>query len=378
VLARLHVPLSWRELARRTLTECVADDVLSLAAQQAYYFFFALFPALLTLISIASFFPVANLMDEILRLLGRMAPPEVLKLVADQLVALSNSNHGGILTLAFLLTLWSSSGAMVSIVTTLNAAYDITEARAWWRVRLIAIALTLGLAFFIIISISLVLVGPSLAEHLAARLHLSDAFTWAWWILQWPVVFVLVSAGIGIVYYFAPDAEQEWIWITPGSVLATLLWIAVSLGFKVYLKFFDSYNETYGTIATIIVLLTWLYLSGLAILVGAELNAEIEHASPYGKEVGEKVAGERRRIGIAAQRDLEERKARGEIPVPTFPDEVNCDIDEGPRQRSRFTASDALIGTAALMPSVWKLARKVRAASQRDSAANDRASRRRA
>ena len=232
-------------------------------------------------------------MDEILRLLGRIAPPEVLKLVADQLVALSNSNHGGILTLAFLLTLWSSSGAMVSIVTTLNAAYDITDARAWWRVRLVAITLTLGLAFFIIISISLVLVGPAFAEHLAARLHLGDVFKWAWWILQWPIVFALVSAGIGLVYYFAPDAEQEWMWITPGSVLATLLWIAVSLGFKVYLKFFDSYNETYGTIATIIVLLTWLYLSGLAILVGAELNAEIEHASPHGKAVGEKVPGEK-------------------------------------------------------------------------------------
>jgi len=309
VLARFHVSMSWRELAKRTVTECVADDVLSLAAQQAYYFFFALFPALLTLISIASFFPVANLMDEILRLLGPIAPPEVLKLVADQLVALSNSNHGGILTLAFLLTLWSSSGAMVSIVTTLNAAYDIAEARPWWRVRLVAIALTLALAFFILISISLVLVGPAFAEHLAARLHLSDVFKWAWWILQWPIVFALVSAAIGLVYYFAPDAEQEWIWITPGSVLATLLWIAVSLGFKVYLKFFDSYNETYGAIATIIVLLTWLYLSSLAILVGAELNAEIEHASPYGKAVCEKVPGEQKKNRTRSQNGQQDSAA---------------------------------------------------------------------
>src|SRR5262245_14804999 len=106
------VPLSWRQLAKGTFNECLADNILDLAAQQAYYFFFALFPALLTLISIATFFPIAHLTDEIMTLLGRVAPPEVLKLVGDQLVALSQSNHGGILTIAFLLTLWSSSGAM--------------------------------------------------------------------------------------------------------------------------------------------------------------------------------------------------------------------------------------------------------------------------
>jgi membrane protein len=360
VLARLHVPLSWRELTKRTFTECIADDVLSLAAQQAYYFFFALFPALLTFISIASFFPIANLMDEILRFLGRIAPPEVLKLIADQLVAISNSNHGGILTVAFLLTLWSSSGAMVSITTTLNAAYDITEARPWWKVRLLAIGLTLGLAFFILTSISLVLVGPTIAEHLATRLQIGEAFKWTWWIAQWPLVFVLVSVGVGLVYYFAPDAEQDWIWITPGSVLATLLWIAVSLGFKVYLHFFGSYNETYGTIATIVVLLTWLYLSGLAILVGAELNAEIEHASPYGKDVGEKVPGEKRQISAAAERDYDRRLARGEIPVPAFPEGVNCDIEEKPRRQLRLKPSDLVIGAAVLVPAAWKLTRKIR------------------
>ena len=320
MLAHLRVPLSWSELAKRTFRECVADDILSLAAQQAYYFFFALFPALLTLISIASFFPVANLMDEIVSVLGRVAPPEVLKLVSDQLLALSKSNNGGILTIAFLLTVWSSSGAMLSIVSTLNTAYDITEGRPWWRVRLIAIGLTLGLAFFILTSMSLVLVGPTLAEHLATELHIGAAFKWTWWVLQWPVIFALVSVGIGLVYYFAPDAEQEWIWITPGSVLATISWLAVSLGFKIYLKFFGSYNETYGTIAGVIVLLTWFYLSGLSILVGAELNAEIEHASPYGKGVGEKVPGRKKKIGIAAEREYQKRKAQGEIPVPALPD----------------------------------------------------------
>jgi membrane protein len=358
VLVHLRVPLSWSELLKRTFRECLADDALNLAAQQAYYFFFALFPALLTLISIASFFPVANLTDEIPRLLGRVAPPDALKLVSEQLVAISNSHHGGILTFAFLLTLWSSSGAMVSIVSTLNAAYDISEGRPWWKVRLIAIGLTVGLAFFILTSMSLVLVGPTIAEHLASRFHMGAAFTWTWNLLQWPFVFLLVSLGVGIVYYVAPDAEQEWTWITPGSILATLLWLVVSIGFKLYLEFFDSYGQTYGTIAGIIVLLTWFYLSALALLVGAELNAEIEHASPYGKHVGEKVPGEKRKIGIAARRDYEKRKARGEL-VPLLVERVNCDVEPQPRRTSHLRPSELVIGASVLIPTAWKLTREL-------------------
>ena len=257
-------------------------------------------PALLTLISIASFFPVSNLIDETVALLGRFAPPDVLRIITDQIKAISESQQGGILTFAFVLTVWSSSGAMVSIITTLNAAYDITEGRPWWKTRLTAIGLTVGVALFILTSISIVLVGPTFAEHLATSMHLGAAFKWTWLVLQWPVIFVLVVTGIGLVYYFAPDAEQEWVWVTPGSILATVLWVVVSLGFKAYISYFGNYNETYGTLGAFIMLLTWFYLSGLAILVGAEVNAEIEHASPYGKDVGEESTG----------REEEDRHAR--------------------------------------------------------------------
>jgi membrane protein len=348
MLAYLHVPLSWTELAKRTANEIWADDLLNLAAQQAYYFFFALFPALLTFISIASFFPIENLVGEVVAALGRFAPPDVLRIITEQIKQISQSGHGGVLTFAFLLTIWSSSGAMVSIITTLNTAYDVTEGRPLWKVRLIAMALTLGMAFFILVSIALVLVGPTLGAHLATTLHVGPEFKWTWWVLQWPVVFVLVATGIGLVYYFAPDAEQEWIWITPGSVVATILWVVVSLGLKMYITYVGNFNETYGTLGGIIVLLTWFYLSGLAILTGAELNAELEHASSYGKDVGEKVPGEKKKIGPAAQRDYEERQAQGEMVVTPFPDDVNCDIDrEAPgRRRHGARASDLIIGAA--------------------------------
>jgi membrane protein len=362
MLAYLHVPLSWTELAKRTAKEIWADDLLNLAAQQAYYFFFALFPALLTFISIASFFPIENLVGEVVAVLGRFAPPDALKIITEQIKQISQSGHGGVLTFAFLLTIWSSSGAMVSIITTLNAAYDITEGRPLWKVRLIAMALTLGMAFFILVSIALVLVGPTLGEQLAIRLHMGAAFKWAWWIIQWPVVFALVATGIGLVYYFAPDAEQEWIWITPGSVVATILWVVVSLGLKMYITYVGNFNETYGTLGGIIVLLTWFYLSGLAILTGAELNAELEHASSYGKDVGEKVPREKKKIGPAAQRDYEEGQARGEVEVTPFPDDVNCEVDRETLRDGRrgIRASDLIIGAAILAPAAVTMAKGIR------------------
>jgi membrane protein len=366
-----HLPLSWKELAKRTLKACINDNVFDLAAQQAYYFFFALFPAILMLISIASFFPVANLVDDSVRMLGRIVPPEVLTVITDQMAKISQSNHGGVLTFAFVLTLWSTSGAMVSIITTLNAAYGITEGRPLWKVRLTALALTIGMAIFILLSMALVLAGPTFAEHLANRLHLGPAFKWAWWILQWPVVFALVATAIGIVYYFAPDAEQDWAWITPGSILATVLWVLVSLGLKLYLKYFGNYNETYGTLGAFIVLLTWFYLSGLAILVGAELNAEIEHASPHGKNPGEKVPGEKKKIGVAAARDYEERKAKGELDVPPFTEGVNCDLDRPiPKEDRGLRPSELLIGAVALVPAALKIRKSIKEKERKAGAAD--------
>ena len=330
---------------------------LNLAAQQAYYFFFALFPALLALISIASFFPIENLMDETVAMLSRVAPGEVTKIVTDQIAQIANTNAGGILTFAFLFTLWSSSTAVLSMTSTLNAAYDITEGRAWWRVRLTALALTVGLALFVLVSMTFVVAGPAIAERVANMTNLGGSFVTLWSLLQWPIVFVLVATAIALVYYYGPDAEQDWVWITPGSVLATLLWLAVSLGFKFYVTRFGTYNETYGVIGGVMVLMLWFYLSGLAILMGAELNSEIEHASPYGKDVGEKVPGEKKKIGPMAARAYEKKRKGREIDVVPFSDDENCDIDRQPRavERPPMKPSDALIGAAVLVPAAVRI-----------------------
>ena len=313
-MTAFDLPITWPEVARRTAKEMIADDCLGLAAQLSYYLFLALFPAILFLLALGSFFPLQDLAGSLVGVLRPVASEDIVQIVADQIRRISESNDGGLLTFGVLAALWSSSAAMVAATSALNAAYDIEEARPWWKVRIIAVGLTIALAVFILLSFTLVLAGPEIAEYLGRTLRMGPVIEWSWKILQWPLVFALVSTGIGLVYYFAPDADQDWTWITPGAVVATLLWVVASLIFRVYVTRFGNYNATYGAIGGVMVLLLWFYVSSLAILVGAEMNAEIEHASPYGKEPGEKVPGQRKRIGALARRMWEARQAAGPRP----------------------------------------------------------------
>lgn len=357
MLQRFKVPLTWGAIFKRTFIELVADNGFNLAAQLAYYFFLALFPALLVLVALISFFNVHDLMNTLVATLGRVAPGEVLDIVRDQIGKIANGSKGGLLTIGVLGAIWSTSTAITAIVSALNEAYDIQEARPWWKVRLIAIGLTIALAIFIVVATSLVLVGPTLAEKVAASFHLGGVFEWTWKIVQWPVVFALVSLGVALVFYFAPDAEQRFIWITPGSVFATILWLLVSLGFKFYVSNFTSYNATYGAIGGVIVLMLWFYVSSLAILIGAELNAEIEHSSPYGKDPGEKVPGEKTKIGVLAEQAWEHGKAAGTL-KPAI-SRANCDVDVDlppaapaeppPPRASDWILSGVVLGEAAVI-----------------------------
>ncbi|MGE3177416.1 MAG: YihY/virulence factor BrkB family protein [Vicinamibacterales bacterium] len=314
MLAYFDTSLSWSDLLKRTVKETQADNGLGLAAQLAYYFFLALVPALIFLVALAGAVTRPELVQRLIDMMSGTVPPDVVNIVRDQLVSVSQGGQGGILTFGAAAALWSSSAAMVALIDALNRAYDIEDARPWWRQRLTAILLTLGVATFMIVSLILVIAGPQLAGSLAGRLGLGTAFEWTWKLLQWPLVFLLVALAIGLIYRFAPDAEQDFVFLTPGSVVATFLWLVGSLGFRLYVVNFGSYNETYGTLGGIIVLLLWLYLSGLVVVVGAEMNAEIEHASEHGKAAGEKRPGERAVLGPRAARAFRERQRPGAQP----------------------------------------------------------------
>jgi membrane protein len=323
VIATFNLPLSWRELANRTVKDAMADDALGLAAQLAYYFFLSLFPTLLALVALASFFPLHDFTDNVVGALAPVAPAAVVQVLQDQLTKLSNGDHAGIFSIGVLMAIWSSSAALVSIIEAMNRAYDITESRPWWRVRITAILLTVGLAIFILTSFTLVVAGPQIADYLGSHLGFASTFTIAWKVLQWPIAFFLVSTGFGVVYYFAPDAQQEWVWITPGAFAGTILWVLSSLAFRFYVVNIGDYEETYGTLGAIIMTLLWFYITGLVLVMGAELNAEIEHASPWGKDPGEKVPGEKRKIGIAASREWEKTRSggspQGAVDAPPVP-----------------------------------------------------------
>ena len=296
----LRIPVSLWQLTRRTVSEVIKDDVLGMAGQLAYFFVLALFPALIFFVSLVAYLP-GDMASQLVVSMQPVLPPAVLEVVRDQIDKLTNAEPQGLLTFGLLVAIWSSSAALTAIISTLNRAYDITEGRPWWKVRIVAILLTLGLASVVIVALGLLVLGPTLAAKIGAWTGLGSTFVTVWNIGRWPVIFLLVSFGIALVYYHAPDAEQDWVWITPGSILATLLWIGASIGLQYYLQVAGSFNETYGTLGGAMVLLLWLYITGIAILVGGEMNAEIEHASPDGKAPGEKVPGQRRRLRAFAR-----------------------------------------------------------------------------
>ena len=285
MLRAFRVPIPWRELIVRTWHEINDDNCLGLAAQLAYYFILALFPALIVVVAIASFFPRSTL-QQVIATLAPFTPPEALSLIRTQLDSILANEQGGLLTVGVLGALWSSSAALTAIIDTLNRAYDVDETRPWWKVRLLAVGLTVGLALFILTAFALVVAGPELAHLVADRLGLASAVATAWTVAQWPLVFLLVAFGVALTYYFAPDADQDWAFITPGSAVATALWLAASLGFRVYVQNFGDYNATYGALGAAVLLLVWLYVSGLAVLVGAELNSEIENARSSRRSMG--------------------------------------------------------------------------------------------
>ena len=317
--------LPWTELVRRTVRETIDDDCLGLAAQLSYYLCLALFPALLFLIALSSFFSLHTLTDDVAGALGPFVSSELLALIQDQMRRLAKADDGGLLTAGVLGALWGSSAALVAMVGAINRAYDLKETRPWWRVRLIAALLTLSLAAIVIAAVTLVMAGPALTRFLGIA-DSNVGWMWVWNLVRWPAAFALVAFGIGLVYNYAPDADQDWLWVTPGAIVGTVLWLASSLAFKFYIATFTDYEGSYGAVGGIIILLLWLYLSGLGILIGAELNAELEHATPHGAKALTDANSGRRVIGARAARLFERLRSSSPQPVvessvkPTGPD----------------------------------------------------------
>lgn len=275
--------LSVTALAKRIWAEMADDDIFGRAAQLSYYFLLALFPLLLFLTSLLGYFVQAGtqLRGELLSYLSAVVPAQASALINTTIDEVSKASGGGKVSFGLLAALWAASNGMGAICAALNVAYEVKETRSWWQVRLVAVVLTISLSLLIMSALVLVLFGGHIADAIAAHLMFGRVFTITWKILQWPLVLAFVLGAFALIYYIAPDlkARRKWAWITPGSVLAVLLWLLVSFAFRLYLHFFDSYSATYGSLGAVIILMLWFYLTGAAVLIGGEVNSEITFAA---------------------------------------------------------------------------------------------------
>lgn len=272
--------LTLMELGHRLWHQSQKDELLGRAAQLSYYVLLALFPALIVLTAAMGLLSVQRYMPELMNYLRTVLPADALSMVERFLDQVAEGSGADIVSFGGLGALWASSSGVTAIMEALNVVYNVKEdSRPFWRVRLIAIFLTIGLAVFTILSMTLILYGGPLGEWIAALVGLGAAFNWAWSVLQWPVAVSLMLVAVAIVYYVCPDIELNWQWLSPGSVFAVAMWLLVSLAFKFYVDNFGNYNKVYGSLAGSIVMMLWLYWSGVVLLIGGEINAEIQHAA---------------------------------------------------------------------------------------------------
>jgi len=262
---------------RRTVLAFQKNDGTGLAAQLAYYLVLALFPLILVFFSVLGTFSSPQLASGLLGYFSQVLPGQVYGLIEAYMggILSGDKQAPGLLSFGILGTLWAASGAFSALINALNKAYGVEESRPFWKVKLLAVSMTFALSGIVLAAVVLLVFGPQIGAAISGYFELDAVFEVAWDVLRWVAALLFLVTTVALVYYFAPDVDQPLRWITPGGVFGVLLWVLASLGFSFYVSNFGSYNETYGSIGAAIVLLLYLYISSLAILFGAELNATL-------------------------------------------------------------------------------------------------------
>jgi membrane protein len=279
---------SIKQFMKDLYNEINEDNVFNGAAALGYYLTLAIFPALILIMSIIPYLPIEEVDKAIMDLLGQALPGEAYEMVEGVVAEVTQERRGGLLSFGLLGTLWAASTGMYAIMQQLNITYAVKEERSFSRARITALILSILFGLLIIGAFSLVVLGGYFEEWLGSQFGFSSILIWFFALFRWIVIILSLLLGFAMIYRYAPNVEQKFNFITPGSVLGVLLLIVVSLGFAIYTANFADYSATYGSIGAIIILMLWLYIAGLVILVGSEINVLMEDRSATGKRKGEK------------------------------------------------------------------------------------------
>lgn len=269
-----------RDLIRRAIADFLRDDMPTHAAAVAFHLFLSLFPFILFLLALLSFLDLQGLFEAMVAQ-GRLAlPPQAMSTVEDVIEDISRRPRGGILSFGIGASIAVSAVGMQAVMIALNNAYDVEETRSlfarWWY----SLLYTLGFTALVVVATGLMVIGPELASRLAYILGVEGVVVVVWQWLRFPVALALAMLAISLVYYFAPNLEQSFQLTSVGSVAAVLLWAVASVGFQLYVQHFGFYDLTYGSIAAVIVLMLYIFISAMILLFGGELNAELERSAP--------------------------------------------------------------------------------------------------
>ncbi|HUY82574.1 MAG TPA: YihY/virulence factor BrkB family protein [Acidobacteriaceae bacterium] len=280
--------LGWREMIHAIWLGAVDANVVNRAAELAFWFLLGFFPMLLSVTSMVSMLSLApGSQGTLMKYVGEVLPSSASHLVRQ---VLAQTTGSGRVWFSLIFALWSSSSATSGLIDTLNAIYEVKESRPWWKSRLLAVALAIAMGVLLTAALIIVMYGPLILHKIAP----GSAPLYVWKIAQWPSAVVLLILALLCLYRFAPNIQgQKWKWLLPGSIVAAIIWMAVSLLFKLYIRHFSDFGLLYGSLGTLIILMFWFYMSGIAILVGGEINATLEDAAAHRKVPGAKRRGQR-------------------------------------------------------------------------------------
>jgi membrane protein len=267
----------WKDIVWRSYEEMNKDRILAVAAGVTYFGLLALFPAITALVSMYGLFADAATINDHLTAMSGFLPGGALDVIGDQVKRITAQGEG---TLGFAfffglaLSLWSANAGMKALFDALNVAYDEEEKRGFFALNLASLTFTLGAIAFVLLAVGGIVVIPIVLNFIG----LGPVVEWILWLARWPALLIVIITGLAVLYRYGPSRDKaEWRWITPGSIFAALVWIVASMLFSWYVSNFANYNETYGSLGAVIGFMTWMWLSTTIVLVGAEVNAEIEH-----------------------------------------------------------------------------------------------------